>query len=309
MKFPIAALAGFIATLASPAWSQTPPPVADSSHAEAATSRLLSGFFAAQSAKSVDGTMAYVSPNLLTYADATLGMEHASFGSLQKVFAEYMPKWGAGFAYPTRIIGGPNSALVAFTTTPEVWGAELRILGAVDLKGGKIVRWVDYFDSAAYPAAEFAKMRAPQAKFPATFRESEVVGNASPKIRSLAARFQLALAAGDAKSLGQMLSYEAIYEDMVLRSQLLGRKAIVAHLARVSPTAPFGAGARLRHIVGGDLGGGFEWIGGQGMENVIGITALELDAQGLVSRVTTTYDSRQLGSEKAKDLTLLSLQP
>lgn len=105
-----------------------------------------------------------------------------------------------------------------------------------------------------------------------------------------------------------MMSYDAVYEDMALRSQILGRSSIAAYLARVAPRAPFGAGARLRHV-GGDQGGGFEWIGGQGMKNVIGITALELDSQGRVSRVTTSYDSRQLGLEKAKKLAVLALRP
>lgn len=295
--FNIAAMAGIVlATAASAARSQimpriAEPRIADVSHAEPATAKLFNGFFAAQSAKDVDGTMKYFSPDLLTYADAALGMEHPSFASLKKVFAEYMPKWGAGLCYPVRIIGGPDSALVAFTTTPEVWGAELRVLGAVDLKAGKIVRWVDYFDSTAYPAPEFAKMKTPQAN-PASFREDAVVGNASPKIRDVAARFQKALARGDAQSLGKMLSYDAVYEDMALRCQILGRASIAAYVSRVSALAPFGAGATLRHVVGGDKGGGFEWIGGKGMENVLGITALELDSEGQVSRVTTTYDAR-----------------
>lgn len=152
-------------------------------------------------------------------------------------------------------------------------------------------------------------MRTPQAKFPATFQESAVASNASPKLRALAARFQKALAAGEAVTLTQMMSDDAIYEDMALRQQIVGKSSIASYLSRVAGSAPFGAGAQLRHVVGGDLGGGFEWMGGQNRKLVIGVTALELDAMGRVSRITTSYDSRQLGPEKARKLALLALRP
>lgn len=61
--------------------------------------------------------------------------------------------YGAGRSYPTRIMGalrdGNGSAMIAVTNTPEIVGSELRMLSTVDFRKGKIVRWIDYWDSMA----------------------------------------------------------------------------------------------------------------------------------------------------------------
>lgn len=53
-------------------------------------------------------------------------------------------------------------------------------------------------------------------------------------------------------------------------------------------------GSTLRHIVGGAAGGGVEWIAAPGNTVAGGISALEVDHTGRVSRLTTVYDGRQL---------------
>ena len=80
--------------------------------------------------------MKHFSPHLVTYTDATLGWPLDGFDAVKNIFLQYKPK--TGLSYPTRIIGGANSAVVAFTDTPELFGGELRILGAVDFKDGEI---------------------------------------------------------------------------------------------------------------------------------------------------------------------------
>ena len=55
--------------------------------------------------------------------------------------------------------------------------------------------------------------------------------------------------------------------------------------------APYGRGSVLRHVVGGRHGGEFELTAADGL---VGITAIELDADGLITRVTSVYDGRQL---------------
>jgi hypothetical protein len=50
----------------------------------------------------------------------------------------------------------------------------------------------------------------------------------------------------------------------------------------------------LRHIVGGADGGGFEWTAEPGVGQLVGITALELDDDGLITAITSVYDSRQI---------------
>jgi SnoaL-like domain len=279
----------------------------DASHASPDVAAFFASYFAAKSRHEPSKTMAHFSPNLVTYTDATLGWNLGGFDDVRKIFELYMPKWPAsGKSYPTRILGGPNSALVAFTDTPELFGGELRILGAIDLKNGKIVRWVDYWDSRSLDAAVDAQLRQPSDKFATDLKEAAVGENASAKLRAVAADMQRAFAAGDAKTAANLVSYDAVYHDMTLRTQIVGRAAIERYLTRVLAKAPFGANSKLRHVVGNDLGGGFEWIGSKGLA---GVTALSLDTEGKVINLTTVYDGRLLGDADLKSLAQLSLVP
>lgn len=83
---------------------------------------------------------------------------------------------------------------------------------------------------------------------------------------------------------------------MALRMQLQGRSMAERYLTASLPAAPYGVASTLRHIVGGPTGGGFEWIAPEANGVACGITALELDHAGLISRVTTVYDGRLLAS-------------
>ncbi len=91
------------------------------------------------------------------------------------------------------------------------------------------------------------------------------------------------------------MTFDAVWEDIARNAQLIGRKKIGAMLTRSRDTLPFGSGARVRHVVGGAAGGGYEWIAGPALGGLSGISAVELDEHGLISRVTTTYDGRKLG--------------
>jgi ketosteroid isomerase-like protein len=283
------------------------PQITDSTHAAPETAKFFASFFNAKSRHDVAKTMAHFSPNLVTYTDATLGWDLGGFDGVKKIFEMYMPKWpAAGKSYPTRILGGPNSALVAFTDTPELFGAELRIFGSLDLRDGKIVRWVDYWDSRSLDRSIDAALRQPPEKFSKDLKEKEVGENASANMQAIAAKMQKAFAAGDAKAAAALLSYDATYEDMTLRTQVRGSAAIERYLARILATAPFGQGSKLRHVVGSDLGGGFEWIG---TGSLGGITALSLDPDGQVTAIRTVYDGRLVNDATLKSLVVLSLDP
>src|SRR5439155_3425564 len=79
--------------------------------------------------------------------DATLGWPCYTYDALKDAFVRYMPKWPpSGLSYPTLVLGDEHSALVAFTDTPELFGGEIRILAAIDIMDGKIIRWIDYWD-------------------------------------------------------------------------------------------------------------------------------------------------------------------
>jgi len=55
--------------------------------------RTLESFFETKTGCDVDGTMAYFSPGLATYTDATLGWDLDSYEALEGIFSEYMPNW------------------------------------------------------------------------------------------------------------------------------------------------------------------------------------------------------------------------
>ena len=61
----------------------------------------------------------------------------------------------------------------------------------------------------------------------------------------------------------------------------------MAYLDRALDHAPYGRSSTLRHVVGGSNGGGFEWTADAGAAGLVGITALEHDGDGLVTRITS----------------------
>ena len=285
------------------------PALADTRSTSEETRAFFESFFDTKNSHGVDATMAHFSPSVVTYTDAILGWPLDSFDAIEQCFQQYMPNWpDTALSYPTRILGGPDSALVAFTDTPELFGGELRILGAVDFKDGKIVRWVDYWDSTAFDDDLYDRLRTPADQFPVDFKEGSIEVNAAPGLVDVATALHHALARADASAAAELLSYDAVYEDMALRVQLLGRAAIERYLAATLQAAPQGKDSMLRHIVGGTAGGGFEWIGAPAGTIAGGITALEIDHTGHVSRLTTVYDGRHLRDTDRQALAHPSMQ-
>ena len=222
-----------------------------------------------------------------------------------------MPKWPpSGLSYPTLILGDEHSTLVAFTDTPELFGSEIRILAAVDMKEGKVIRWIDYWDGRNFGAELAAKMRTPADKFPTDFKESTASDNAAPAIRKAAEKLQAAFAGNDAKGAAALLSSDAIYEDMTLRTQVLGRLAIERYLGRALAKLPAGVGSPLLHVVGGDMGGGYEWQAAPAYRASVrrGITAITLDQDGKITRLTTVWDGAMIPDADMKALIVLSLE-
>lgn len=260
------------------------------------TAALIHDFFETKTSCDVEGTMAYFSPDLTSYIDATLGWDFDSYESLKAVFEQYMPNWAPpARSYATHILANETSALVHMTDTPELFGGELRVLAAIDFADGKIVRWVDYWDSSAFDDGLYAQFRTPAEAFPTDLKDSAVPTRAAPKLVQAATALQQALSAGDAAAAGELLHPDVVLADMALRTQVLGRIEAAAYLSRVLADAPYGRGSDLRHAVGGSHGGGFEWTAADGL---VGNTALELSPSGLITKVTSVYDSRQLGAER-----------
>ena len=100
-----------------------------------------------------------------------------------------------------------------------------------------------------------------------------------------------AYGAQDPQLAADLFSNDAVYEDMALHAQLLGKLAIKRYLTRALPKVPYGPGASVAHVVGSDLGGGCEWRAAPGAPQKRGNTALALDGQGRITRLTVVYDS------------------
>jgi ketosteroid isomerase-like protein len=256
---------------------------------------VLGKFFEAKTACDVEGTMGFVAPDLVCYMDATLGWDFDSYAALKAVFEQYMPTWGpSARSYASKILAGEHSALVHMVDTPELFGGELRILAAVDFADGKVVRWIDYWDSTAYDTALYNQFRAPADSFPADLRDTMVESRACPELIGAATTLHQAFAAADPAAAAAVMHTDIVLTDMALRTQVIGRIEVTRYLDRVIRQVPYGHASTLRHVVGGSTGGGFEWTAGAGAGHLTGITALELDAGGLMTGITSVYDSRQI---------------
>lgn len=287
------------------------PENVDVTHTTPESAAFFHSFFTVKSRHDVDASMSHFSTSTMTYSDATLGWIFYTHGELRDVWAHYMPKWpAAGLSYPIRILGDERSALVIFADTPDLFGGEIRAFAAVDLKDGKIVRWVDYWDGRHFGTELAAKLRRPSDKFPTDFKEHTVSGNASPQIRAVANELHAAFTRNDAKGAAVLFSSDAVYEDMTLRTQIIGRLAIERYLGRALTKLPAGAGSSLLHVVGGDAGGGFEWQTAPRYRASLrrGATAIELDPEGKVSRLTTVWDGAMLPLDEVKGLAVLSIE-
>ncbi len=286
-------------------------PMLDLAHTNPETADLMAGYFAAKSAHDAASTAAFFSSDAITYSDAPLGWAMNGKVAIEKAFHAAMPQWRDGRSYPTAIFGGisggDGSALVAFTNTPGIVGNELlHIIAAVDVRAGKILRWVDYWDSSSIDQAFRAQVRAPTETFPVTFGEDQVVTKPSGKIADASAALQQALASGDASAAASLFDYDASWEDLTLRTHIIGRSAIERYLRGSAAMSPYGLGSRMRHVVGSGNAGGFEWSGAPATDAPSGVTALALTPQGHIARGTTVYDGKLLGADARRKLVELA---
>lgn len=259
----------------------------DTTGASADLVAFMTAFFDAKTNRDVDATMSFFSPDLVTCIDAILGWNIAGHDALQGVFAQYMPNWpDTARSYPTRIVGDmQGGAFVAFTDTPELFGGELRLLAAIDFKDGKIIRWIDHWDSRDWPntyGLEKAQLT--------DFRETEVMSTASSRMMDVSQRLLTAFGNNAMGDMNDVFANDVIFEDMALRSQLIGRNAVQAYLGRALPTLPYGRGVAFRHVIGSDNGGAIEWTATADAPVNTGVMGIVLGNNGKIARLTTVYD-------------------
>ncbi len=278
---------------ANAAGSRLYPDVADISHATEEAAEFFRSFFTAKTGKDVEATLAHFHPDNAAYFDASLGMGSATYAELKDGWEQYMPGWPPGAkSYPTEIIGDMTGAVVFMTDTPEMFGGEIRAIAIIDLEDGKIARWVDYWDGRGFGNVDlFRSMRVSDDSYPHDLGASTVTSRPG-KIADAARELNAALAAGDADRAGGLFAYDARFEDMVLRTQIRGRAAITRYLQRAMSHLPY-AQASIRHCVGTDQAGGYEWQA-EGQAVPRGAAALELDGEGKITRFTVVWDGSLL---------------
>jgi hypothetical protein len=71
-------------------------------------------------------------------------------------------------------LDGELKACDDFIDTKELFGSEPHVLAAVDIKDGKIVRWIDYWDGDSFDATAYGQVRTASDKFPRDFQERKV---------------------------------------------------------------------------------------------------------------------------------------
>lgn len=259
----------------------------DTTGASAELVAFMTAFFEAKTNRDVGATMSFVSPDLVTYIDAILGWDIVGYEALEGVFAQYMPNWpDTARSYATRIVGDmQGGAFVAFADTPELFGGELRLLAAIDFKDDKIIRWIDHWDSRDWPndyGLEKAQLT--------DFRETEVASAASAKMMDISQKLLAAFENDTMGDASDVFAYDVVFEDMALRSQLIGRNAVQAYLSRALAMLPYGKGVVFRHVVGSDDGGAIEWTATAAAPVNTGVMGIVLDHDGRIARLTTVYD-------------------
>ena len=251
---------------------------------------LFASFLAAKSAADVDRTMAFFSPSDTTYWDGTAGFAFPDWATLKGVFEQFMPKWGpAARSYETNLLGDNTGAALFFTNTPEEFGHEIRGISVVDIRDGKFIRWIDYWDGRHYGIAALQGFRSPPSKFPHDFGWSKPGEHASSRLKRTVSELAGSLGRGDYQSAARLFDENGILEDLTLHTAVAGPQSIAGYLKDAVSSLPYGHGARVRHIVGGNPGGAYEWTNSRGSVPR-GVSALQLNATGQIVRLSSIWD-------------------
>jgi hypothetical protein len=282
------------------------PNIVDTSHATWLAADFFQGYFIAKSIHSIDRWMEFFHPKELVYYDATLGEGFPSRAVVQKEFTTFSKAWPTkDTSYPLQILGDTMSAVVRYLDTPGMFGpAEIRSISAVDCRDGKVTRQIDYWDGRGNPDIEG---RPGNSQYPTALGLDTVEETAAPEMNWVAHQLNAALSACDAEAAMALFSYDAVFQDITLRTRQEGQAAITRYLQRALDHLPYGPGTTLRHVLGSAQGGGYEWqTAGQPDRN--GITALELDGNGLITQLTTVWDGSRTSDKAIQALVALSIE-
>jgi hypothetical protein len=246
---------------------------------------------------------------LISLRGATLGWV-TSWESLHAIFAQFMSNWGDGVAYATAVLGNERSAVVVMRDSPELFGAELLVLAAVDIDDeGKITRWVDYWDGRHFGLKLLGQLGGtPAESFPESFGEENIPSAAAPEMKAFAERLTKRLGSSDAPGASTMFAVDAVLEDMTTHTAVRGRAAIERYLERAIAQLPYGAGVGVRRVLGSATAGGFEWVNpANGAKR--GMSGVSLDADGKVIQMRSVWNGAMVDEQTRTALTLAALEP
>ncbi|KAJ4223282.1 hypothetical protein NW759_005917 [Fusarium solani] len=264
------------------------PDIADISHATPALVEFIRHYFQAKSRHDADEWIKVFDTSKITYIETVLGL-HLNSTNFEAMTKAIMATWGADArSYPLRIIGDMHSVVMFFVDTPAMFGSELRGIAALDMENGKVVRQVDYWDGRRAPLAE---TRVPESQYPTSFGESAVQRARNPVLQGIVNELHTGLSTGNSSVTAALFDVDTIWEDRTTRTLLDGRLAIERYLARASSSLPYGTGATVRHVVGNEQGGGYEWFGGPGAAARHGMTAPKLNKDGLITWISPFWDA------------------
>lgn len=247
-------------------------------------------YFAAKSSGSPERAMAFFDRSNTTYIDAIVGWSF-TWESLRALLEEYaVGRQVMGRSYATRILGDESGAVVFFANAPEgELGHEIVGLAVVDIRVGRFVRWIDYWDGRRFGVAPTEGLRVPPSEFPLDFGEASSGEHASPMLARTVTALMRSLRRGDAEGASELFAESGALEDLTLQTQVVGRASIARYLERAGSFLPYGRRARLRHIVGGPFGGGYEWTNDFGPVPR-GLNAVELNIRGEITRLSSIWD-------------------
>ncbi|MFD3522312.1 nuclear transport factor 2 family protein [Streptomyces sp. NPDC058653] len=283
--------------------------VIDTSHASPQVVRSVSAYFLAKATRDVDATMAHFSKKPFTYTDGTLGLQFATWENLRDLFAQQMPTWPAGAnSYPTRIIGDENSAIVYFSNNPGIFfPSEMRAISVVNFVRGKITRWDDYWDPNHVGAANLVGMKLPDNQFPADFGESLVGEPTAARIKRAATRLNTAMAANDTAAAAALFAPDATFVDLPAHVRVTGPRHIGTFLTGARGTLPYiGSEVKVRHVVGSEAGGGYEWTANGVVPR--GVNVITLNAQGLITSFESMWDGARLDDSQLLRLATAAIE-
>jgi ketosteroid isomerase-like protein len=252
-------------------------------------------YFAAKSRHDLDELVGHFHDDIV-YEDAVLGRRTTGRRRMREtyaaVFAASSGSTGSTLAWSA---GGRVGGAVQFHNDAGLFGAPMHVIAVIELVGGRVVRQRDYWDGRALPATTLAGMRA---RYPAHAPPCDLsVPQRSRPPRALAdaaRRFRQTLESG--ADLTDRLTPDATLHDLGDRTQLVGDRAVAAHLAERAERLPYGRGAVETNLVGAAGGGAWEWVAAPDWVDSVGagITAVRLRPDGRIRELAIAWDTSRL---------------